>query len=89
MAYTEALAWGLPVIGTNAGAGSDTLATAAAQTVPPDNTQALGQALEDLIGNAGRRADMRLAALAYAKTLTSWQDSGRRFADTLSQMHTR
>jgi glycosyltransferase involved in cell wall biosynthesis len=89
MAYTEALAWGLPVIGTNAGAGSDTLATAGAQTVPPDNTQALAQVLDDLIGNAGRRADMRLAALAYAKTLASWQDSGRRFADTLNQMHTR
>ena len=87
MAYAEALAWGLPVIGTDAGAARDTLATPAAQTVPAEDIGALADALERLIEDTTLRANMRQAAVAHAQTLPTWKDSGAQFAQTLIQMN--
>lgn len=89
MAYSEALAWGLPVIGTDAGAARDTLATAAAKTVPADNIEALTHALEQLMVDTTLRTNMRKAALSHAQTLPSWANSGTRFAQTLIEMNTQ
>lgn len=86
MAYAEALAWGLPVIGTDAGAARDTLATPAAQTVPAEDIGALADALERIIEDTTLRANMRQAAGAHAQTLPTWKDSGTRFAQALMQM---
>ena len=84
MAYTEALAWGLPVIGTDGGAAVQTLATAAAKTVPVDDVDQLAQVLRALIVDNRTRAQMRVAAIEHAKYLPSWQDSGSKFSQALT-----
>ena len=59
MAYAEAIAHGLPVIGTTAGAIPDTVPAAAGVLVPPDDVAALAAALRRLIENAGRARTAR------------------------------
>ena len=41
MAYTEAMAHGVPVVGTNAGAIPDTVPPGAGILIPPDDVDAL------------------------------------------------
>jgi glycosyltransferase involved in cell wall biosynthesis len=83
MAYAEALAWGLPVIGTEAGAARDTLDTPGAMMVGVEDTPALSAALDRLISQPALRQKMRTAALEHAKQLLSWQRVGQLFAQTL------
>lgn len=85
MAYTEALAWGLPVIGTDGGAAAQTLATAAAKVVPAGNVQALADVLRVLIANSDKRAKMSAAAFEHAQQLPSWHESGQLFAQALGR----
>lgn len=84
MAYTEALAWGLPVVGTDGGASAQTLATPAAKTVPTESPAALAQALGELITNPNLRRQMQQAACEHAQRLPTWQASGKQFAQVLS-----
>jgi glycosyltransferase involved in cell wall biosynthesis len=84
MAYTEAIAHGVPVIGTNAGAIPDTVPAGAGILVPPDDVDALAATLERLIDN---RAELeRLAAGARAVTFPSWRDQATLFARLLDRL---
>ena len=64
MAYTEAIAHGVPVVGTNAGAIPDTVPSGAGVLVPPDDVEALAATLQRLIEDPVERE--RLAAGARA-----------------------
>lgn len=75
MAYSEAIAHGLPVIGTNAGAIPDTVPAGAGLLVPPDDAGALARALRQLIEYPDERLKLATAARAAAATLPSWQDT--------------
>ena len=55
MAFTEAMAHGLPVVATNAGAIPDTVPPGAGILVAPDDVQALAKALRHIIENANER----------------------------------
>ena len=81
MAYAEALAHGLPVIGTWAGAIPDTVPPAAGILVPPDDVAALAAALHSMIANAGLRE--RCAAAARAAPLPTWEAAIQTFLDVL------
>ena len=83
MAYTEALAWGLPVVGTDGGAAAQTLNTQAARIVPVGDVQALAATLRALIADGDQRQRMRLAACEYAKQLPSWALSGQKLDHAL------
>ncbi len=72
MAYAEAIAHGLPVVGTTAGAIPETVPAGAGVLVPPDDVAALTAALRRLIESPEVRA--RLAAGARAARLPSWQE---------------
>ena len=74
MAYAEAIAYGLPVVGTRAGAIPDTVGSAAV-LVGPDDVPALGEALRALVGDRDRRAHMAAAARAAAAGLPTWDDA--------------
>jgi glycosyltransferase involved in cell wall biosynthesis len=80
MAYAEAIAHGLPVIGTTAGAIPETLPNDIAILVPPDNAESLAHALRDLIASTGARRRMAAAARAAASRLPTWRDSALLFA---------
>ena len=83
MAFSEAIARGLPVIGTTAGAIPETVPAEAGLLVPPDDVPALAEALRRVIANPDERCRMAAAARAAASTLPTWRDSGKLFADAL------
>ena len=83
MAYAEAIAYGLPVIGTTAGAIPDTLSRDAAILVAPDDATALAHALRRLIANKDERRRMAAAARAAAARLPKWRDSAALFASAI------
>jgi glycosyltransferase involved in cell wall biosynthesis len=81
MAYAEAIAHGLPVIGTTAGAIPETVPATAGILVPPDDVPALAAALRRLIENAGERAAFAAAAVvAAAGHLPTWRASAEQFS---------
>lgn len=83
MAYTEALAYGLPVIGSGAGAVKDTLPQGAAIYCGTEDTGRLRNALEDLISDEAKRLAMAKAARRAVSSLPGWQDAAARFAAAL------
>jgi glycosyltransferase involved in cell wall biosynthesis len=80
MAFAEAIAHGLPVVGTTAGAIPDTVPEGAGILVPPDDAAALAQALRRLIGDDGERKTFAAAAHAAAARLPTWRQSAEAFA---------
>jgi glycosyltransferase involved in cell wall biosynthesis len=81
MAFAEAIAHGLPVIGTQAGAIPETVPAQAGILVPPGDVEALAQALAALLEEPQRLE--KLAAAARAVSFPSWRDQGARFARVL------
>ena len=86
MAYAEAIAHGLPVVGTTGGAIPQTVPASASILVPPGDIDALAQALRELIGNDVRRRALAMGARAEASALPSWADSGAQFARVLESL---
>jgi glycosyltransferase involved in cell wall biosynthesis len=80
MVFAEAIAHGLPVIGTTAGAIPDTVPAAAGLLVPPDDVDALAAALRRLIVDAGERDRLAAAARAAAARLPTWAGSAALFS---------
>jgi glycosyltransferase involved in cell wall biosynthesis len=83
MAYAEAIAHGLPVIGTTVGATPETVPPGAGILVPPDDRAALVTALRRLIADPGERERMAAAARNAAAALPTWQDSAMLFASAV------
>jgi glycosyltransferase involved in cell wall biosynthesis len=77
MAYAEAIAHGLPLIGTTAGATPDTVPAGAGLLVAPDDAEAFALVLRQLIDDADARHRLAAAARAAARQLPTWQDSAR------------
>jgi glycosyltransferase involved in cell wall biosynthesis len=86
MAYTEAIAHGVPVIGTTAGAIPEAVPAGAGVLVAPDNLEELTLALMRLVGHPDERARLTAGARAAAATLPTWDDAGRQFAQALDQV---
>ncbi len=83
MALAEALARGLPVVSTTAGAIPDTVPTDAGILVPPDDPAALAAALRRVITEPGLRQDLATGARRARLRLPSWADATRAFAAEL------
>ncbi len=84
MAYAEALAHGLPVVATTAGAIPDTVPADAGVLVPADDVAALANALRRLIEQPEARA--ALAAAARATRFPSWSEQAAKFAQVLERV---
>ena len=84
MAFAEAIAHGLPVIGTTAGAIPQTVPAGAGILVRPDDVDALASALRRLIENPHERE--RLSAGARAATFPSWKEQAALFAGVLDRL---
>lgn len=86
MVFAEALARGLPVIGTTGGAIPKTVPGDAGLLVPPGDADAFAQALERLITNHALRQTLRHGALKVRDTLPRWPDQARALATLLETL---
>ncbi|HEY5666276.1 MAG TPA: glycosyltransferase family 4 protein [Gammaproteobacteria bacterium] len=84
MALAEAVAHGVPVISTTAGAIPDTVPAAAGRLVPPGDVDALTVVLAELIGDRQARERLQQGARDAADSVPTWAQSAGRFADVLS-----
>jgi glycosyltransferase involved in cell wall biosynthesis len=84
MVFSEAVAHGLPIVGTNAGAIPETVPAGAGILVPPDDVAALASALRRVIENSAERQRMAAASREAARRLPTWQDSAKIFARALA-----
>jgi len=83
MALAEALARGLPVVSTRAGAVPETVPPDAGLLVPPGDPGALRAALARFLDEPALRADLAAGARAARERLPSWADSCARLARAL------
>ena len=83
MAFSEAIARGIPVIATTAGAIPETVAAGAGLLVAPDDIAAFASALRRVIADPNERDRMAAAARDAALMLPTWQASARLFSDAL------
>ncbi|MEA2858915.1 MAG: hypothetical protein QOC72_954 [Methylobacteriaceae bacterium] len=86
MVFAEAVAHGLPVIATKAGAIPETVPGGAGLLVPPDDAPALASALRRVIEDRDERRRMAQVAREAARMLPTWQDSARVFSRALEAM---
>jgi glycosyltransferase involved in cell wall biosynthesis len=86
MAFAEALAHGLPVIGTTGGATPSTVPASAGRLVAPGDGAALTAALQELIDDGDRRRTLAAGARAAAAGLPSWAASGAAFSALLVRL---
>lgn len=86
MAYTEAIAHGLPVVGTTAGAIPDTVPPGAGVLVAPDNAGAFALALRRLIENPDERRRLGQSARKAAAQLPTWANSAKIFSHALETL---
>jgi glycosyltransferase involved in cell wall biosynthesis len=83
MALAEALARGLPVVSSTAGAIADTVPAAAGLLVPPGDGLALRLALARVLDEPALRDRLAAGARAARKQLPSWEQAVDRFASVL------
>ena len=83
MAYAEALSFGLPVVACEVGPVPCLVGRDAALLVPPDDADALANALDLLLENRGLRDRMSAAARRRAGILPRWEDAVAGLHETL------
>jgi glycosyltransferase involved in cell wall biosynthesis len=86
MAYAEAVAHGLPVVGTSAGAIPETVPPDAGLLVPAGNVSAFASSLSQIIGDDDLRSRMAKASRAAATRLPTWRQSAEVFARALETL---
>lgn len=83
MVLGEALAHGLPIVATRAGAAAETLPDAAALKVEPGDSNGLSAALRQVLEDAGLRRRLAEQSWAAGQRLPTWNDTARRIADVV------
>jgi glycosyltransferase involved in cell wall biosynthesis len=86
MAFTEALAHGLPILGCDGGAVGDTVPATAGRLVAPGSSTALAKALRRLLSDPGERAQLAAGAERARTRLPDWPSRGRRWAALLEHV---
>lgn len=86
MAYAEAMAHGLPIVGTTGGAIRQTVPSAAGRLVSPGNVAALATALRGVMENEAARRALAAGARAAAAALPTWTQGGEKFARVLDEL---
>lgn len=84
MAISEAIARGIPVVATAAGAVSEWLDPSAAILVEPGNVTELRDALSRALSNPALRARLRQGALDACRHLPRWQETAAKVDDALT-----
>ncbi|MBX3514377.1 MAG: glycosyltransferase family 4 protein [Xanthobacteraceae bacterium] len=89
MAFTEALARGLPVVAGSGGALVETVPRDAGVFVTPGNAGELALTLRRLLTSPAEIAKRADAAWEYAKKLPRWNDTARLISDALAHASTK
>jgi glycosyltransferase involved in cell wall biosynthesis len=84
MALAEAVAHGVPVVSTTAGAIPETVPANAGVLVPPGDSRALQRALASLMDDPAKRAALAAHARAASAALPTWRSSAAKFAAALA-----
>lgn len=87
MVLAEALARGLPIVTTRAGAAADTAPDEAALKVEPGGVEAFSSAVARLIDDAELRRKLADAAWRAGQSLPTWDDAAARIAAILKRVH--
>jgi glycosyltransferase involved in cell wall biosynthesis len=80
MAFTEAIAHGLPVVGTTGGAIPETVPGEASLLAPPEDIVAFSSAVRRLIENSSERCRLAAGARAAAARLPTWEQAAELFS---------
>ncbi len=86
MAFTEALAHGLPILGCDAGAVADTVPSDAGVLAAPCSSAALASALRKLLSDPGERQRLGAGAERARAQLPDWPSQSRRWAELLEHV---
>lgn len=86
MVFAEALAAGLPVVATRAGAIPHVVPASAGMLVSPDNVAELSKALRQVISDTSWRAGLQRGARDAAKALPTWQDCAAKVYAKLKEL---
>jgi glycosyltransferase involved in cell wall biosynthesis len=86
MVYAEAMAYGLPIIATNAGAIPDTVPSEAGLLVRPGHVAELTLALKTVIEDAPYLARLSSGALRAAAQQPTWDEAAQQFAVALGRL---
>ncbi|HEU4618591.1 MAG TPA: glycosyltransferase family 4 protein [Gammaproteobacteria bacterium] len=86
MALAEAVAHGLPIVSTTAGAIPDTVPAAGSLLVPPGDGAALSAALARLFDEPGLRRRLEDGSRAARSLLPTWQEAAARFAAAIDEL---
>ena len=86
MAYAEALAHGLPVVATSAGAIPEIVPASASLLVPPGDTLALRVALQRVLADNDLRTRLSTNAVLAAESLPDWPTAVRRWAEACDRL---
>lgn len=83
MVFGEAIAQGLPIVATDVGAARALIPADAGILVAPGDAAALREALQSVIADGAKRAQMAEAAQRAAERLPQWRQSAHAFAQVL------
>jgi glycosyltransferase involved in cell wall biosynthesis len=86
MAFAEALAYGLPIVATTAGAIPETVPAEAGMLVPPGDRDSLMRALAMVLDKPPLRLQLAAAAAKAGAALPDWPEAVRRWADALDRL---
>ena len=86
MALAEAVAGGIPVVSTLAGAIPETVPANASVLVPPGDDRALAKALAKLMDDPDARRRLASNALAARRALPTWNQASKQFAAALEDL---
>jgi glycosyltransferase involved in cell wall biosynthesis len=86
MAFAEALAHGLPVLGTTGGAIADTVPAGAGLLVEPGSVRGLREALARLLTDADLRRRLAAGAAGAGARLPDWPTAAARFAEAIAHV---
>ena len=86
MVLAEAVAYGLPIVSTRAGAIPDSAWAKASLLVLPGNVEALAEAIARLHDDIELRRQLATNALAAHNELPTWSDSSQRFSAALEDL---
>ena len=89
IAFAEALAAGLPVVGCDSGAIPTTVPNDAGMIVPKDDPVAFARALRYLLEDPAARKRMSTAALSYARSFPTWDETAKRICGVISAVKRR